>query len=64
MSWIARGILIIAGVVASWFMSKDSPQFIIMEAALAIFLIAFVVGVLAFWPERWTHFVSRIHKPR
>jgi hypothetical protein len=35
-----------------------------MEMAVAMLLIVFIVGVLAFWPERWTHLINRVHKPR
>jgi formate hydrogenlyase subunit 3/multisubunit Na+/H+ antiporter MnhD subunit len=54
LSWIVRGLLIVAGFVASWFMAKDAPQFGIMQVAVALLLMVLVVAVLAFWPERWT----------
>ena len=63
-SWLARGLLIAAGIVTSWFMTKDSPQFGLMEMAVALLLIVFIVAVLAFWPARWTHILNRLHKPR
>lgn len=62
-AWIVRGFVIAAGIVTSWFMTKDSPQFGIMQMAVALFLVVLVVAVLAFWPERWTHILNRIHKP-
>jgi hypothetical protein len=64
LGWIARGLLIAAGVVASWLVAKDSPQFGIMQMAVALVLVVLIVWVLAFWPERWTHVLSRLHKPR
>jgi hypothetical protein len=64
LGWIARVLLIAAGVVASWFVAKDSPQFGIMQMAVALVLVVLIVWVLAFWPERWTHLLSRLHKPR
>jgi hypothetical protein len=63
-SWLARGLLIAAGFVVSWFMTRDSPQFGLMEMAVATLLIVFIVAVLAFWPARWTHILNRLHKPR
>jgi len=54
LSWIVRGLLIVAGFVASWFMAKDAPQFGIMQVAVALLLMVLVVAVLAFWPERCT----------
>ena len=63
-SWLARGLLIAAGFVASWFMTRDSPQFGLLEMAVGLLLFVFIVAVLAFWPERWTHILNRLHKPR
>jgi hypothetical protein len=51
--WTVRGFVIAVGIVTSWFMTKDSPQFGIMEIAVALFLVVLAVAVLAFWPERW-----------
>jgi predicted signal transduction protein with EAL and GGDEF domain len=62
--WVARVLLIVAGFVTSWFVAKDAPQFGVMQMALALILVVLVVFVLAFWPERWTHMLSRLHKPR
>ena len=64
LGWIVRGLLIVAGFVASWFVAKDAPQFGLLQMAVAIFLFVLAVWVLAFWPERWTHVLSRLHKPR
>jgi len=63
MGWIVRGLLIVAGFVASWLVAKDSPQFGIMQMAVTLVLVILVVWVLAFWPERWTHILKR-DKPR
>jgi hypothetical protein len=63
-SWLARGLLIAAGFVTSWFMTKDSPRFGVMEMAVAILLLVFIVAVLAFWPTRWTHILNHLDKPR
>ena len=64
LGWVVRGFLIVAGFVASWFMAKDAPQFGLLQMAVAIFLFVLAVWVLAFWPERWTHALSRLPKPR
>jgi hypothetical protein len=50
--------------VASWFVAKDAPQFGLMQVAVALILFVFVLWVLAFWPERWTHVLNRLHKTR
>jgi hypothetical protein len=62
--WVARGLLIVAGFVASFLVAKDAPQFGLVQMAVAILLLIPVVWVLAFWPERWTHVLNRFHKPR
>ena len=64
LSLIFRGFLIAVGFVASWFVAKDAPQFEIMQMAAALFLFVLVVAVLAFWPEQWTHVLSRLHRRR
>jgi hypothetical protein len=61
-SWIIRGILLGAGVVAGLLVAKDSPQFPIMQMAITMLLVAFIVAVLALWPERWSPLV-RLRKP-
>jgi predicted signal transduction protein with EAL and GGDEF domain len=64
LGWVARGLLIVAGFVVSWFVAKDAPQFGVMQMAVALILVIFIVAVLAFWPERWTHLLSRLHRSR
>ena len=64
LGWVARGLLIVAGFVVSWFVAKDAPQFGVMQMAVALILFIFIVAVLAFWPERWTHLLSRFHRSR
>jgi hypothetical protein len=63
-SWMFRILLIIAGFIASWFVTRDAPQFGVFEMAVALILIVLIVAVIAFWPERWTHFLNRVHRPR
>lgn len=64
-NWILRGIVTIAGVVASWFITRDAPQFGVMQMAVVLLLIVFIVAVVAFWPEGWRdRIMNRIYKPR
>ena len=63
LSWIFRGFLIAAGFVTSWFVAKDAPQFGIMQMAVVLILVVVIVAVVAFWPERWSHILNRLHKP-
>jgi uncharacterized membrane protein YeaQ/YmgE (transglycosylase-associated protein family) len=60
---VFRGFLIVVGFIASWFVTKDAPQFGIMEMAVALIQTVVIVALLAFWPERWSHFLNRVHKP-
>ena len=60
MSWIVRGVLILAGLVTGWLMAKDEPLFSIVQMTIAVLLCTLVVLVLGFWPERWT---MRAKKP-
>ena len=46
-AWLLRLILIPPGVIASWFVAKDAPNFGIVQAMVALFLIVFVVAVYA-----------------
>jgi hypothetical protein len=61
-SWAIRGLLIVSGFLASWFVAKDAPQFGIMQMAVTLILIVFIVAIVAFWPERWSHLLNRLHK--
>ena len=61
---IVRGFVIAAASVTSWFVAKDSPQFGVMQMAVALILVVLVVAVLAFWPEGCTHILNRIGKRR
>ena len=45
LGWVAKGLLIVAGFVVSWFVAKDAPQFGIMQMAVALFLFVLVVAV-------------------
>ena len=56
-SWIARILLILAGVVAGWFVAPDTNRFDIIQMVIALLLFSFFVAVAAFWPSlmRWRH---------
>ena len=58
--WVARGLLIAAGFVASWFVTRDVPQFGLVQAAVALVLLVFIIAVLAFW--RGPIWINRIAK--
>jgi hypothetical protein len=61
-AWLARGLLIAGGFIASWFVTRDAPQFGVIQMAAATLLLAFIVAVVAFWPTRWSNILNRRHK--
>jgi hypothetical protein len=63
-SLIARGLLIVAGFIAGWFVSEESPNFGLIQIAVGLLLLVFVVWVIAFWPKRWTLALDRRDKRR
>ena len=54
LSWIVRGLLILAGLITSWWVARDAPNFSVIQMTIALLLFILVVFVLAFWPSRWT----------
>jgi hypothetical protein len=62
-SWIARGLLIVAGFVASWFIARDEPIFGAFQMAIGLLLLVLVVFVIAFWPSGWAAALNRERKP-
>jgi hypothetical protein len=63
-SLIARGLLIVAGFIAGWLVSEESPNFGLIQIAVGLLLLVFVVWVIAFWPKRWTLALDRPDKRR
>ena len=49
-NWIVRILLILAGVITSWFVTPDSANFSVVQAAVAIVLLAFFVSAAVFLP--------------
>jgi len=62
--WIVRILLAAGGVVASWFVARDAPNFGVIQMVFALILLTFAVAVIAFWPERWTAALNRLHRSR
>ena len=49
LSWLLRPILLLAAVVAGWFVAEEAPNFGVVQMVVAVFLIAALVGLAAFW---------------
>ena len=62
--WIVRGLLATGGVVTSWFIARDAPNFGVIQMVMSLMLLTLVVAVIAFWPERWTASLNRLHRSR
>lgn len=56
LSWLIRPLLIVAAVIAGWFVAEDAPNFGIVQMVIAVLLIAALVALAAFWEtlaEQW-----------
>jgi hypothetical protein len=62
MNWFVQALLDSAGFVASCFITRDAPQFGVMQAAVALVLLVSIVAVLAFWPAQWTISLNQLHQ--
>jgi len=57
LGWIIRGIMFLAAIIASWFVSRDAVNFSIIELVAALFVIMALVAFAAFW-EAMTDWVK------
>ena len=55
LTWPADFLLNIAAVLASWFVDKGSWNFVTIQMALAVLVLAIVVALIAYWQwlVRW-----------
>jgi hypothetical protein len=49
LSWLLRPILLLAAVIAGWFVAEEAPNFGVVQMVVAVVLIAALVGIAAFW---------------
>lgn len=52
LTWIARVVLLVAGVIAAWFVAEDAVNFSIVQMTIALLITVFVLIVAAFWWPR------------
>ena len=64
LSWIVRLLMVAAGFMTSWFLAKDAPIFGVAQMIMTLTLIALIVAIVAFWPQRWTLALSRLYRSR
>lgn len=58
-SWLVRLLLVASGAVAQWFVTADSPNFGLVQWAVALMLLTLIVFVVAYWPRSWSHRLDR-----
>lgn len=49
LNWLIRPLLLVAAVIAGWFVAEDAANFGIVQMVIAVLLIALLVGLAAFW---------------
>ena len=47
--WITGLLLAAGGIVASWILDKDSPDFPLVQMMIATLVLAAVVGAIVYW---------------
>jgi hypothetical protein len=52
-AWLTRIALVAGGVVASWFVARDAPNYSVIQGIAAMLIIAAVIATVAFWPGLW-----------
>jgi hypothetical protein len=65
LTWPAQLVLSAGGIVASWFVSKDSLSFVALQMGFALVVLAAVVSLFAFLPNLVGYWRShsRIDRP-
>lgn len=48
---LSRFLLIIAGFIAGWFVSKDALKFEVYQFTIAVLLFTFIILIAAFYPS-------------
>jgi hypothetical protein len=61
-NWIAQSLLDFAGLIVSCFVARETPQFAVMQGALALVLLVSIVAVVALWPAQWIIPLKQLHK--
>ena len=67
LGWLADLLLNAGAGVASWFISRDAPSFIVVQMMVATLVLAAVVCLIVYWQtvvEYWRSFVKTTHTKR
>jgi hypothetical protein len=62
LSWAIRLVLVLSGAIVGLFVTEGTPRFGIYQAMAALLLVVLIVFIGAFWPERWSHVISRLYR--
>ena len=49
LTWLLRPLLLLAAVIAGWFVAEDAANFGVIQMVVAVLLIAALVAFAAFW---------------
>ena len=63
LSWPADALLYIGGIVASWIVSRDAPDFIVVQMMIATLVLAAVVATVVYW-QSFVEFWKTVWKSR
>ncbi len=50
---LVRLLFMAAGVITSWLVARNEPNFSVIQMTVAVLLFVLFVFVLAFWPKQW-----------
>ena len=64
LTWPAELVLNAGGIVASWFVSKDSISFVAVQMGFALVVLAAIVSLLAYLPVLVGYWRSRSQNDR
>jgi len=61
---LLRPIIIVAAIIAGWFVSRDAVNFTVIEMTVALFLITALIAIAAFWEILSDWWKSRAERRR
>jgi hypothetical protein len=50
-NWVVRIVMLLAGMITSWFVAREANNFSVIQGVVAMLLIAFFVLAAAYWPS-------------
>ncbi len=61
LGWIVRLLFVVAGFIASFFVTRDALNFSIVQMTIAVLLFTTLVGIVTFWPaiRDWTRHIFK-----